>query len=301
MSKLISRAALIVAHYENVRRVPPDQRHLGQALEGFLRAVVAELGCGDEGVYVHLEKQGEYGRALNFYGLQTKDGVLVTLQADKDEKGEPWTEEAIRRAALKGNLGLLRNPGAWTNAFFVGVAKSRLVWWGAPGLWSKCHRDGAGAARLAWEAIVDHGRPWEWEFLLRDKEPWYVGKDHAPNPLSRISDTRQDWCRDVRRRALKLYGSIWTPPMDFPLELLRESAKGTTAPEAIAYYLMEHPMGPGLSPEGAARVTGADRRDVKRGLLRYIEKNPKAKRWPKQKARPWQVVEIRPESTMAHH
>lgn len=301
MSKLISRAGLVVAHYENVRRVPPDQRQLGRALEGFLRAFVAELGCAEEGVYVHLAKQGEYGRALNFYGLVEDEEVLVTLQADKDHKGEPWTEEAIRSATLEGELGLLRKPDAWTNAFFVGVAKTRLVSWGSPALWSHCYREDAAALRLAWESIVDHGRPWEWEFGLKDKEDAYLGQAQVGNPRSRVSDTRQDWCREVRRRALRLFQQVWTPPMDFPLELLHDRAKGTTELEAIAYYLLEHPMGPGLSPEGASRVTSNGRRELKRARDSYLRKNKKASRWPEEKARPWQITELRPESTMAHH
>lgn len=128
MSKLIGRAAVIVAHYENVRRVAPDERRLGAALEGFLGAIVPELARGEDGVYVHLDKQGENGRALNFFGVEMPRGVFVTLQADKDETGEPWKEDGVRRRALKGDLGLLRNPSAWTNAFFAGVARSRLVW-----------------------------------------------------------------------------------------------------------------------------------------------------------------------------
>lgn len=300
MSKPTSRAAVIVAHYENVRRVAPDERRLGAALEGFLSALVPALGRGEDGVYVHLEKQGEYGRALNFYGLETAKGVFITLQADKDEKGDRWTEENIRRRTLKGDLGLLRNPSAWTNAFFSGVARTRLVWYGSAALWSKCDREGAGTARLAWEALAGHGRPWEWEFRMRDSAPWYVGDGHEPNPASRMSEVRSAWCREVRHRAVKLFPSIWTPPLDFPLEVLRD--RGPARPlQAVAYYLMEHPMGPGLRPEAAARVSGSSRRELVRALDGYLEHNPQAKRWPRTRAKPWEITDIQPGETMAHH
>lgn len=300
MSKLIGRASVIVAHYENVRRVAPDERRLGAALEGFIGAIVPELARGEDGVYVHFEKQGEYGRALNLFGVETRKGVFFTLQGDKDETGEPWTEEGVRRRALKGDLGLLRNPSAWTNAFFAGVARSRLVWWGSPALWSKCDREGAGAARLAWEALAGHGRPWEWEFQLRDVALWYVGENQAMNPASRMSGVRDEWCREVRHRALKVFSSIWTPPGDFPLEVLRD--RGEARPlQAIAYHLMEAPMGPGLRPEAAARVVGSDRREMVRALDGYFEHNPGAKKWPVNKAKPWEITEIRSGGTMAHH
>lgn len=300
MSKLSSRAGLIIAHYENVRRVPPNQRQLGEALDGFLSAFVAELGCGEDGIYVRVPKEiPTYGRDLNFYGL-VKDGEpVVALMADKDETGNPWTAESIRRATLSGKKGLLKNPDAWSNAFFVGAAKTRLVNVHSDLLWKHCGDEKAGTLRMAWEAITAHGRTWEWEFVLKDADPAYVGG--VANLRSALSDVRWDWCKQARERALDLFETVWTPPLDFPLEVLRDSAKGTTPSEAMAYYLMEHPMGPGLRPERAARVTRSGRRELSKARDRYLEKNPSAKRWPKEQAKPWQITEIRPESTMAHH
>jgi hypothetical protein len=71
--------------------------------------------------------------------------------------------------------------------------------------------------------------------------------------------------------------------------------------QAIAYYLMDHPMGPGLRPEAAARVVGSDRRELTRALGGYFEHNPDAKRWPIRKPKPWEITEIRSGDVVAHH
>lgn len=82
------------------------------------------------------------------------------------------------------------------------------------------------------------------------------------------------------------------------MEVLRN--RGEARPlQAIAYHLMEAPMGPGLRPEAAARVVGSDRREMVRALGGYFEHNSGAKKWPVSKAKPWEITEIRSGDTMA--
>lgn len=296
---LVERAAKIVAHHEDVRRVSPDEPRLGPAVEGFLSAMVAEMDRGAEGVYVHLERQTDFGRPLHMYGQMTSEGPKVIVKGDTTNGQLTWTRERLRDAALASDRGLLAVPSAWVHPYFAGSARSRLVWWGSPALWQQCGADGADAARLAWEALRGGRTPWKWEFELKEQEPAYID-GRTPNPLSIMSEEREEQCVEVRRRAVEIFADIWTPPDELPLRVLRE--RGEARPlQAIAYYLVEDPMGPGLGMVAAARATGSAWRTLDDSLKMYLKRFPGARRWPEGRPRGHEIKEIRPGGLMDHH
>jgi hypothetical protein len=296
---LVQRAAAIVAHHEDVRRVGPEDIRLGAALERFLLSVVPEMGLGSEPLHIHLRKESEYGRDMHFFGLDLPKGPSVTVKADPGPTGKAvWTISELRALCAADDRGLLRAPSAWVNPFFAGMARTRLVWWGSAELWSQCGRMGADAMRLAWETL--HGSaPWEWFHYGSKERPGWDPITRKPTAESVLSTERLDVCREVRELALELFPKIVTAVEHIPMHILRHRRSAGHL-QAIAYYLVEDPMGPGLTKSAAALATGTEPTVFSRSLEGYFANVPNARRWPKKRPKAHEIKEIPLASTMAH-
>ena len=72
--------------------------------------------------------------------------------------------------------------------------------------------------------------------------------------------------------------------------------------EALAFWLVEHRDGPGIPPTRAAALLGCkDHTSIRHAVDAYVEKNPKAPRWP-DKHRDWnRRIPLGDDGAMAHH
>lgn len=300
MSKLVSRAAFIVANYHNARRIANGDRAYGAAFKGLLEAITAELGRKGAEIHALMEKDSNAIGEIQFFGLVVEDIPRVTFQLSPAPDGAAWTTDRLRAFAVKGNGGLLDQPTAWMDPRIEGAARM-FIWWGSPRLWGKAAAPEAEAVRLAWETIADHSRTWWFEqvYRLDQSAPWYDanGDDIAGMNLD---EARFERMREVRERALDYFPRIWTPPEDLPLSVLRDAIEASPL-QAIAYYLMESPVGPGLSPTQASRAVGRNWREMKKALSKYLEYYPKAARWPKRRPRPYEIREIPVGDVGEHH
>lgn len=293
------RAATLMAHYEDVRRVPPGDRRLGVALSRFLVAFLDAIGADD--VHVIVPGHQAWPNPIHVRVVRRREGGhALTLQyGPKDRKGDPWTPESLKQVALKGDRGLLDNVVQWGNPFLAGQVRG-LVWWGGKGLWDLADGESAGAARLAWEAA--HGSTtWGWHFKGRKKGPWYEADGVTPVKGRNLPEARQALTTRVLVEAAIRFKRIETPPQEFLMDVLRNRGKASMT-QAIAYHLLEDPMGPGLTKEVASQLTGCTTwKTLESARKGYLRNNPAAPRWPVGRARSAQVDRISPMSTFSHH
>jgi hypothetical protein len=337
---LVTRAARMVAAHTALRRMPPYAPGYGAPLGRFLDEWVTEVQP-QGGLRITLEPdrpggapllamhasmvKGDYGddyARLTDYMLRpppTGGRIEVYLEHVKgeprtgihdgvDPEGQPWTDSSLRAAVLAGNRGwLTQQTDVWRNPYIIGRLRS-LVWSGNRRLWQHCKGDYAEAARVAWETLRGTC-PWAWHFDLQHHEPHWVGKGESlqSNPASTLSPGRKRLLQRVATKASTLYASYHALPSEVPLHVLavrkgapRKRRTGTL--EALAFWLVEHRDGPGIPPTRAAALLGCkDHTSIRHAVDAYVEKNPKAPRWP-DKHRDWnRRIPLGDDGTMAHH
>lgn len=79
--------------------------------------------------------------------------------------------------------------------------------------------------------------------------------DRVRDPSTVSGEQRGRWLEDVRREAERLRPAVETPPVEVPVDVLEKRGEASMT-QAITYYFVEDPNGPGLAPTRAARLLG---------------------------------------------